>query len=268
LQRPYYWGGGEEYFNVRKYWTECRKQLGKRGSSAVRAWMRLVEHYTNRAMTNPEDRLMAIGAVASELKEKTEWHYLFGLWMPHILQMMSWSPPSRQPRRSPRAPSWSWACLDGPVDIRFTTHGKLVVDGAWGTPTLLGNSLHEDVKSLRLRTRICLRDKTKLNEVAGLQMVQRWPDLVEEHQQGRRFWMRLGFHISYNLEAVDDKGLVFLELMHIDPNLYRRTGILKVVRLPKGPDIQKSFGRVGMRVLEESAKLIFDKMRTREIWIV
>jgi hypothetical protein len=91
----------------------------------------------------------------------------------------------------------------------------------------------------------------------------RWPDLVEEHQQGRRFWMLLGFHISYNVEAVNNEGLVFLELMQIDPNLYQWTGILKVV--PKGPDTQKSFGRIGMRVLEESAKLLFNKMRTREI---
>jgi hypothetical protein len=128
--------------------------------------MRLVKHYMNRAMANQEDRLMAFGAMASELEEITEWHYMFGLWMPNILQMMSWSSPSRQPRRSPRAPSWSWACLDGPVDIRFTTHGKLVVDGAWGTPTLLGNPLREDIKSLGLRTRICLRDNIKLNEVA------------------------------------------------------------------------------------------------------
>jgi hypothetical protein len=100
-------------------------------------WRNIVREYTQRGLSFPNDKLPAISGVAEIHKESRERdrrvpvEYLAGLWRDSLPDQLLWhrevergSPTQyRSPRQSSklrppssyRAPSWSWATLDGPI---------------------------------------------------------------------------------------------------------------------------------------------------------
>jgi len=91
-------------------------------------WERLVERYSQRALTVADDKLPAISGLArlfqSSLKASTE-DYLAGVWkasLPHgLLWYVTGSPASSRPETW-RAPSWSWAAIDGGVGFFYESY--------------------------------------------------------------------------------------------------------------------------------------------------
>ncbi|KAK4107581.1 HET-domain-containing protein [Canariomyces notabilis] len=110
---------------------------------APEIWLCLVEKYTARKLTNEKDKLPALSGLARRMACLTKDCYHAGLWRRHLLCGLAWrmhvyepvhfcrdpthdvaiaakSPPTRcfacHPRAW-RAPSWSWAAVDGPVDF-------------------------------------------------------------------------------------------------------------------------------------------------------
>jgi hypothetical protein len=102
------------------------------------AWLQTVEEYTKRVLTNDQDKLPALAGVAHLVARQTGDMYFAGLWRADIIQCLNWSIEVFQPRhycddpahdaamppatkssvRYPseyRAPSWSWAALDGKI---------------------------------------------------------------------------------------------------------------------------------------------------------
>lgn len=88
------------------------------------AWSYLVLTYSGTDLTVPRDKFPAISAVSKEIYgnlqkatgEKVE--YLAGLWSPYFAQQLLWVSRSEATACSPatyRAPSWSWASLNGSV---------------------------------------------------------------------------------------------------------------------------------------------------------
>ncbi|KAH8600168.1 heterokaryon incompatibility protein-domain-containing protein [Bisporella sp. PMI_857] len=86
-------------------------------------WYHCVEEYTRRNLTYSWDKLIAISGVAREISRKSPSlqnpdAYLAGLWRADMLRGLLWEP-VRQMELRPvdpyRAPSWSWAALDGPI---------------------------------------------------------------------------------------------------------------------------------------------------------
>jgi heterokaryon incompatibility protein (HET) len=86
----------------------------------IEMWTSIVTLYSQRRLTEPEDRLNALAGVASELAVLWKDEYIHGMWKSDIINFLAWdvSKPSR-PERSSRAPSWSWASLDGGVWFRM-----------------------------------------------------------------------------------------------------------------------------------------------------
>ncbi|OAL35153.1 hypothetical protein AYO20_05630 [Fonsecaea nubica] len=103
-------------------------------------WLRLVEEYTSRNLTRDNDKLPALSGIANTVGTLTGDEYLAGLWRNDLLQHLCWSietfepthqcsdpahdaampPPTKSEVRYPpkyRAPSWSWASLDGKVNF-------------------------------------------------------------------------------------------------------------------------------------------------------
>jgi hypothetical protein len=101
-------------------------------------WEDFISQYTQRDLTFPDDRLIALSGyvkmrfaglrrealkkmnTAETVSLKFEETYLAGLWKPYLAEHMLWHSSEKQPRPRPttyRAPTWSWAAIDGPVDF-------------------------------------------------------------------------------------------------------------------------------------------------------
>jgi hypothetical protein len=91
-------------------------------------WKRVVEKYTLCELTRAEDKLIAVSGLAQRVAAITNDSYLAGLWARHLEVQLMWQvqdPPTAKfpvpvsPEDSCyRAPSWSWASVDGNVLMR------------------------------------------------------------------------------------------------------------------------------------------------------
>jgi hypothetical protein len=88
----------------------------------LRLWQTLVGEYSRRHLTKPNDKLLAIGAIAQRVGDAIQDHdYLAGIWKTRIPRDLMWAVKStRSPRpKDFRAPSWSWAAIDGSVHLAW-----------------------------------------------------------------------------------------------------------------------------------------------------
>ena len=88
-----------------------------------RTWSSIVDKYSVTSLTKGEDKLVAISGIAKRMQSLLDDEYLAGLWRKDLpCQLLWWVsdydpayplPPTRS--RPYRAPSWSWASVDGAV---------------------------------------------------------------------------------------------------------------------------------------------------------
>ncbi|KAJ4301574.1 hypothetical protein N0V90_003667 [Kalmusia sp. IMI 367209] len=82
----------------------------------VRTWQQCIDEYAPRNLTVSSDKLHAISGVAAILNYDGEMGtYLAGLWSKHIIAGLAWGRVNAVLTSLPayRAPSWSWASLNG-----------------------------------------------------------------------------------------------------------------------------------------------------------
>ena len=82
------------------------------------SWIEAVGEYTQRSLGDPSDKLVAFAAVAELFQRAWKSDYLAGLWRHSLVQDLLWykTSESRHPRPERyRAPSWSWAAVDGHI---------------------------------------------------------------------------------------------------------------------------------------------------------
>ncbi len=97
-------------------------------------WYRMVESYSSRDITNPEDRLPAVAGLAKAVASVTgERHYMAGLWENGVLEGLLWHrKDAKTTLRVPAsyiAPSWSWASVQGTV--RFPIYDWYLTRAYW-----------------------------------------------------------------------------------------------------------------------------------------
>lgn len=89
-------------------------------------WSTIVANYSERQLNFPGDKLPAISALAQFFYQHNindgsgESEYLAGIWKKALPKALMWRTRSSDRNTRPavyRAPSWSWASVDGPVDI-------------------------------------------------------------------------------------------------------------------------------------------------------
>ncbi|KAF6825561.1 heterokaryon incompatibility protein [Colletotrichum plurivorum] len=124
-------------------------------------WANIVESYTKCNLTFPSDKLVALSGLAEEMKEKLreigveENKYMAGIWEYNVRHALIWFPQGNEARRAPqyRAPTWSWAALDGPIfmgqgishcDAHFVNFEINTVPGGADTGELTGGSITLD----------------------------------------------------------------------------------------------------------------------------
>lgn len=80
-------------------------------------WNGLVREYTQCALTKRSDKLIAISGLANLVHETTGDQYVAGLWKSRLAESLDWRvyEPTAKIDSEYRAPSWSWASIDGPV---------------------------------------------------------------------------------------------------------------------------------------------------------
>jgi Heterokaryon incompatibility protein (HET) len=83
----------------------------------LRSWGDIVEAYTLGKLTFESDKLVAISGLQSIYASRIKAPYLTGLWGVHLPRQLLWamSRPAERPKKY-RAPSWSWASVNGQVD--------------------------------------------------------------------------------------------------------------------------------------------------------
>ncbi|KAF8851400.1 hypothetical protein BDZ45DRAFT_150284 [Acephala macrosclerotiorum] len=97
---------------------------GVGGSTLVQGWRSILHTYTSCKLTKPEDKLIAISGVVKILQKSTEDEYFAGLWGQHLATDLLWGRSFRQstclvPAKVYRAPSWSWASVDGIIEAGY-----------------------------------------------------------------------------------------------------------------------------------------------------
>lgn len=114
----------------------------------LRYWYGMLREYTARNMTNPHDKLPAISGIASLVQKIVGCRYLAGIWEEDLIRGLSWtaawfySSEMGQPLTRPletskieqklltervtRAPSWSWASVEGTVRVDASDFGERV----------------------------------------------------------------------------------------------------------------------------------------------
>ncbi|RAL64931.1 hypothetical protein DID88_001523 [Monilinia fructigena] len=84
-------------------------------------WSEIVNEYTRAQLTYSKDKLIAIAGIAFAAHEETGDEYLAGLWRNNLEEQLLWVVPRTNQKGRPasgepyRAPSWSWASIDGPI---------------------------------------------------------------------------------------------------------------------------------------------------------
>jgi len=127
--------------------------------NAYKIWKMLVVKYSRLSLTIETDKLVAIGGLAGYFNEVFSDVYLAGMWRSTLLDDLLWyANPERVPGRRPsiyRAPSWSWASLDGAImytesrksdntDLLATVASVNIVPVSEGNETgqIRGGSIH------------------------------------------------------------------------------------------------------------------------------
>ncbi|KAJ3535803.1 hypothetical protein NM208_g6982 [Fusarium decemcellulare] len=98
-------------------------------------WCNITEEFSRRTLTFPGDKLPALAGIALEFSAAKSGDYVAGLWndqnlrnhlawyVPPIVPMQGPSRTSRPPQY--RAPSWSWASIDGIFRTALLSHANV-----------------------------------------------------------------------------------------------------------------------------------------------
>ena len=86
-------------------------------------WSSIVSEYTARELTHVSDKLIAVSALARTLSKNhpAAGTYIAGTWGNYVVDQLIWSASLLAHRSaSYRAPTWSWASMDGIIEPKFT----------------------------------------------------------------------------------------------------------------------------------------------------
>lgn len=101
-------------------------------------WGQIVEQYSSTKLTYDSDRLPALSGIAARQQQVTGGQYLAGMWRESLVAQLSWEVLRKKSRRPEwRAPTWSWASIDGEVghfELEDCNEYVRVVD-AWTRPS-------------------------------------------------------------------------------------------------------------------------------------
>jgi hypothetical protein len=205
----------------------------------VRKWQYLVSEYSNRDLKEPGDKLLAVSAIARKLGQLSGDYYVAGLWMHSLGEFLLWrcysnSTTNGQYPHEYRAPSWSWASIDG--SIFWEPYGGIQTElSDIRVETIPPHSPYGAIKaaSLTLRGQSYGAVVTKRSEILHPDLKrsilgQLWFDTHVENLD-RSIWSR---KITLFQITIIDARSVGLILHEIGDNQHCRIGLYSLDRLP------------------------------------
>lgn len=84
----------------------------------VYTWHDFVSDYSSKVLTVKQDKLPAVAGIAAHFERYQHWNYVAGLWKEYFWTGLTWTRAYRDENLiwcEGRAPSWSWASVDGSV---------------------------------------------------------------------------------------------------------------------------------------------------------
>lgn len=91
--------------------------LGDRRQNFTSWWKQVVEIYCAADLSFDKDKLPAISGIARRVQEEEGGQYLAGMWRDKLEAHLCWWVSTPQKRPAWRAPSWSWASVNGPIRV-------------------------------------------------------------------------------------------------------------------------------------------------------
>jgi hypothetical protein len=96
-----------------------------RNEPCMMQWYHILCQYSGLSLTYRSDVFLAIAGIAQIFRDTTGFTYKAGLWKEHVHSGLLWHAegslmPVRSTTTASNAPSWSWASLDGPVNMIFS----------------------------------------------------------------------------------------------------------------------------------------------------
>ena len=84
------------------------------------AWCRIITDYSERRLPVPSDKLIAISALAETLNASANLRYMAGIWLKDFGHQLTWAKREgvadlKDRPSTYRAPSWSWASVEGGI---------------------------------------------------------------------------------------------------------------------------------------------------------
>lgn len=128
----------------RKFFDKSNPTVSR--SRLADEWRDIVRQYTRRTMTDPGDKLPALSGIAAEFGRLSGDEYLAGLWKSSLPYGLLWHQLSKSLAGTKevggyRAPSWSWASVDGAISIRspktWIGTTEVVIESVETTPLTL-----------------------------------------------------------------------------------------------------------------------------------
>lgn len=218
-------GGGLEYTQLLEAlpWVvfddDAEPHFGSDDTEKIYLWKTVVQQYTERDLTVPDDRLDAIMGIVCELETLWRYECINGLWKKWFIELLAWYKPfseREKARHIERAPSWSWASLNGVVrykDFAISTEDAKII------------SLTVSVVELACR----ILNAADINEDDGFK-VQEEPDLIDAAAEtgpngkliGMAQYLLLGM-VKLNGGLEHGIGLIVVK---VGKRLYRRVGLV------------------------------------------
>jgi hypothetical protein len=90
-----------------------------------RRWHEIVEEFSQLGFTKARDKFPALSGIAEQINQFHNGTYLAGLWRDTLITDLLWyrlDPSTASSTEKWRAPSWSWASMDGPVKFFDSPH--------------------------------------------------------------------------------------------------------------------------------------------------
>lgn len=84
-------------------------------------WFGILWHYTTCELADSSEKLSALSNVANAFSQILGDEYVAGLWKSSLIECLCWQSVECKPANDYRAPSWSWASVDGLVGVGFNS---------------------------------------------------------------------------------------------------------------------------------------------------